>query len=231
MKKSRYVIAVFDNEIKAHEIAAFRGAIAQKVGLKNDLFHNHDSNGKFINRYPAIQYKRIGFKPAIFAIGHGTDEIHKFFEKKDWKIEISGRELEMKLDRLDLRTHTFQVWNGFMTYVIEDWIALNSKNYEEFDKLHGLAERIHFLEKILTANILSMAKGVDWHIEVPLKVTIKDIQKESWVKLKGIKLKSFKLVFSSNVSLPSNIGLGKGAAFGFGKIFMLNNRNSNQEEK
>lgn len=231
MKKSRYVIAVFDNEIKAHEIAAFRGAIAQKVGLKNDLFHNHDTNGKFINRYPAIQYKRIGLKPAIFAIGEGTDEIHKFFEKKDKTLEISGRELPMILDRLDLRTHTFQVWNGFLSYRLDDWVALNSKNYEEFDKLHGLAQRIQFLENILTANILAMAKGMDWRIEEKVIVTIKEIKKESWVKLKGVKLKSFSLIFSSNVSLPSHIGLGKGAAFGFGKVYMLTKRKTNEEEK
>jgi hypothetical protein len=231
MKKARYVLAVFDNEIRPHEIPAFRGAVASKVGLNNDLFHNHDRSGKTINRYPAIQYKAIGKLPAIFAIGEGTDEIHKFFEQKDKTLEISGRELPMKLDRLDLRTHVFQVWNGFLTYRLDDWVALNGKNFQEYEKLQGMAARIRFLEKVLTANILAMAKGVDWHIEDPVKVTIKDIKKEGWVRLKGVKLKSFSLIFSCNVSLPSHIGLGKGAAFGFGKVFMLTKRKTNEEEK
>ena len=73
MKKLRVMTVAFDTTIEPYEIPAFRGAIAAKVGLEHEWFHNHNNEGlkqvpnhldayvesqqQYHNRYPLIQYK------------------------------------------------------------------------------------------------------------------------------------------------------------------------------
>jgi len=53
MNKLKYLKVLFEGEIAAHEIPAFRGAIAQKVGLGHILFHNHQWRRKISALLPA----------------------------------------------------------------------------------------------------------------------------------------------------------------------------------
>jgi hypothetical protein len=95
-------------------------------------------------------------------------------------------------------------------------LALNSSNYKKYKQIEGESDRIDFLERMLTGNILSMAKGLNWKLEN--KVTAKILQSERMKKVhyKGTELISFDLSFKTNVSLPPRAGLGKGTSIGFG---------------
>ena len=58
MKRLRILQVSFDSNLQPYQLPAFRGAIARKVGIEHEWFHNHDNeNGGFHNRYPLIQYK------------------------------------------------------------------------------------------------------------------------------------------------------------------------------
>jgi hypothetical protein len=52
--KLRFLRVRFDGELAAHEVPAFRGAMAQKAGLEHSLFHNHTSEG-YRYGYPLIR--------------------------------------------------------------------------------------------------------------------------------------------------------------------------------
>lgn len=218
MKKIKLLTVTFDTQIKDYEIPAFRGAIIEKVGRDNILFHNHIDDTKFLYRYPLIQYKTIGKKPAIQCIDIGVDEIHKFFEKNNWDLNISGRVLDMKIDRLDLNQFTMQVWDKTFDYSISNWIALNKQNFVTYIALLSLAEKIALLERILTANILAFAKGIEWTVDKPIIVKIKAMDETRGVKIKGQSILGFNVTFSSNVFLPKFIGLGKSASLGYGMV-------------
>lgn len=101
MKKLKTLFVQFDNELLAHQIPAFRGAIIEKVGRENLLFHQHKNDTEVLYQYPLIQYKSIGHKPSIFCLGDGADEMHKLFQFKKWDINLSGRPYELKIHRLD----------------------------------------------------------------------------------------------------------------------------------
>ena len=120
-------------------------------------------------------------------------------------------------------------------YVIRNWLALNEKNYKIYMQTQSLAEKYKLLENILTANILSFAKGVDWHIEEDKKieVNITKILKEKKTWFKGNPLLAFDVEFTSNVFIPSTIGLGKAASHGYGVVFAQRQRNniSNNDNK
>lgn len=207
----------FNGSIEGHEIPALRGAISAKAGRDNLLFHNHDGDS-FRYRYPLIQYKRFGRKPAIVCVGEGVDHIHKFFEKRDWSLEISGRTLDMKVERLDLNQYELSVSNRDFHYSLQSWLPLNQENYVEYMRLPAGEDNRRYLERKLTGNMLSFAKGVDWHVEQPIETEILDMAPPYMVTLKGVRLLAFNLTFRSNVFLPDGIGLGKGVSLGFGVL-------------
>ncbi len=218
MKKIRILNILFDDEIKQWEVPAFRGGIISKIGRDNVLFHNHVGDDDFRFAYPLIQYKCIGGKPAILCIEQGVDEIHKFFENKDWSMEISGRKLEMKLDKLNVNQFNLQVWETMFSYSIIHWLALNSENYPVFLKLTGMGEKISFLENILRANILSFGKGIGWEVGDKIKLQITNWNEPKLMPYKGIKRMAFAFNFKTNVFIPNYLGMGKGSSFGFGTV-------------
>ena len=87
-------------------------------------------------------------------------------------------------------------------------------------------ERLAFLERILTGNILSFAKGIGIHFEQQITCSISEILRTDIIEYKNIKMTSFNLLFKSNVSLPDNIGLGKGVSLGNGTIHMIKTKNT-----
>lgn len=221
MKKIRILNVTFDTEIKGYEVPAFRGAVIAKTGKDNLAFHNHLNDNRFQYSYPLIQYKQINRRPAIVCVDEGVDEIHKFFENSNWDLEISGRVLNMKIERLQMNQFTMQVWDKQFEYTIDNWLALNQENYKRYQQIESLVERVQFLEGILKANILSFAKGIDWTVESPVEIRIKDIPNTRTVTLKQQKVLAFNLIFTTNVFIPNYIGLGKSVSLGFGVVKQL----------
>lgn len=218
----------FDVEIAPYEVAAFRGAIIDKVGIENDLFHNHinskgnekDEESKFAYRYPRIQYKRIGKQPVILCVGEGVEEIHKFFEKRNWDIYIGKDLLEMRIAKLDLNEFEMRISERLNSYSIRNWVALNQQSFNQYQQLDGIVEKIAFLEKKLIGNILSFAKGIGWHITENIKLKITDLPQSQFISYKKQKLQTFNVEFKTNIFLPQYIGLGAKVSIGMGTVFL-----------
>jgi hypothetical protein len=224
MKKIRILKVAFSPEIKASEIPAFRGAVVAKIGREHILFHNHTSDSGFRYSYPLIQYKRMGKKAALICIKEGVDEIHRFFEQADWTLNLNGSRKEMKIDRLNVNQFTMNVWDKDFHYSLYNWIALNSENFEKYRQSESLADKLLFLENILTANILSFAKGIGWELEKQITVNITDLLHTKKLRLKGQSVLGFDIEFKTNAFLPNHIGLGKSVSIGFGTVKELRNK-------
>jgi len=218
MKKVKTLLAVFDNQMELGEVPAFRGAIIEKVGRDNLLFHNHKGENELLYQYPLIQYKVIRGRPAVFCVGDGVDSIHKLFSQRNWDLKLNGEKYEMKIDRLNMNNFTLNVWEKSFNYQIANWLALNAENYKIYKNTKPLSEKIQLLERLLTGNILSFARGIEWQIEKTIVVRITDITKEKILKYKNVPLQAFDIKFSTNVFLPDYIGLGKSVSHGFGTV-------------
>ena len=217
MLKIRILDVEFENPIEPWETAAFRGAVIQSVGKNNILFHNHlKKNYRYA--YPLIQYKRIRSKPHLFCIEQGVDEVHHFFENKQEGLILGDRPYELKVDQIRLNKFTMQVWDKTFNYTLYDWLPLNQDNFRNFKELPSEIDRIEFLEKVLTGNILSFAKGIKWNVDKDIKLRIDEIIKTKIISVKGIKREAFGIDFKTNVFLPNHIGLGKNASLGFGVV-------------
>ncbi len=218
MKPIKYLRVLFQPEISAAELVKFRGAIIGAVEREAKLFHNHLEDDRLRYGYPLIQYKRQGGKPVLVCLNEGTEEIHALFQRRLGVLQLGDREVEFKVASLDLQEWRLEVSPQFFRHGIRNWLALNGENYERYRALSDDASRRSFLARILRGNILAMAKGLDWFIEQEVLVTLHDFSGPRRVPYKDATLMSFDAVFSCNISLPSGIGLGKGAARGFGVV-------------
>jgi hypothetical protein len=217
MLKLKTLLVIFDTQIAPSLVSSFRGAVISKVGFQNQAFHNHDGDN-FIYKYPLIQYKLIHEKASLYCVGDGVDEIHHFFGLKSWDIMLQDKLVPLKIYKLNLNTFNMNTWDKKFRYSIYNWLALNEKNYGIYHAMQSLVEKISFLEKMLTGNILSFAKGIGWHIDKPVEVKIQELKGEKMIRYKGIPLMAFDVNFSSNVFLPNYLGLGKSASHGYGVV-------------
>jgi len=218
LRSLRTLLVTFANDIGHTPISAFRGAVIEKVGRENLLFHHHLGEDQFLYKYPLIQYKKIGRQPGIFCMDEGVDELHKLFEQRNWTIDLQGNPTTLKVDRIDLKDTRLNIWDKKLEYNLWNWQALNEDNWKRYQSLESMVEKIAFLEKILIGNILSFAKGIGWLIDKPVVLVIRDVKLERNSRMKDIKVRTFEVDFRCNVELPDFMGLGKGVSKGFGVL-------------
>jgi len=188
---------------------------------EHDLIHNHDEKGNPIYRYPLIQFKLIEKTPAIIAI---TDKAVKIFA-----------EIFMKLDRIVIEDTVIPVFEKdlkveevefgysdeiFMYEFASPWIGLNQKNFKKYNDA-GNDEKNEILKKIMTGNILSMAKYLDCRLSQDQKIKIGHKLKEIKVNLKGKSMTAFTGIFKTNFYLPDYLGIGKSVSRGFGTVKVM----------
>jgi hypothetical protein len=142
-------------------------------------------------------------------------------------------EIFMSLDEIDIEGDTIPVNEkdfkietvdfGFSeeTYMYEflsPWMALNQKNYSIFKKLNTLEEKKALLKRILTGNILSMAKYLGCHLEPDQRIQSDLSFRQLKTTLKGKSMLGFEGVFKTNFHLPDYSALGKSVSRGYGCI-------------
>lgn len=234
MKYIRTLTVLTDAEIQHHEIPLFRGAVIHNLGEHpNVYFHNHLDDDRFRYAYPLIQYKRLEGKAAIVCIEGGVDIIGQFLTEVNGKLTIGDRQITCNTGRIQPARILVQTWQEMFSYHISRWLPLNSKNYQLYKNIDGVVEKASFLENILKANLLSMLKGLDIHLEKELILKITEISEPYLLTYKGIKMMAFNADFKCNLSIPNNIGIGKNASIGCGIIHQFRkekdiNNNSNQ---
>lgn len=218
MKKVKCLTIIFNHVIAFRDISAFRGAVIERSGREHLLFHNH-REGNYRYAYPLIQYKRIGNRAGMVCLEEGVHEIHAFFQGGAAALRIGRREAEESVvERLHLDEVNFQVWDKMFHYRITNWLALKSENYAAYLAMPDEAERRRFLSTILRGNLLSMAKGIGWQVDREIRVELDHLGPLRLMTYKNTRLSAFDLRFRTNVWLPPYIGLGKGAALGFGMV-------------
>lgn len=222
MPKIQSLILQFANDLSTAEIPKFRGAVIASLEQNNILYHNHDDKG-VIYKYPRIQYKRLHQKAAIVAINEGVEAIHELFSSKNFLFKIGKREEEMQIQSINIYETNLNFCDDMKGYRLRNWLPLNSENYNEFQSMERLADKVLFLEEKLIGNILSFFTSIGFRAEEQIKLSITDILDQRLARYKNVKLTAFDVEFKTNLNLPSYIGLGKSASVGFGTLTRNNN--------
>ena len=222
MKYIRTLTVITDAEIRQNEIPLFRGAVIHSLGEHpNVYFHNHLDDDKFRYAYPLIQYKRLDGRAAIVCVEEGVDIIGQFLTEVDGMLTIGDRQITCNTGRIQPARILVQTWEEMFNYHISRWLPLNSQNYQRYKGIEGVVEKVSFLENILKANLLSVLKGLDIHLEKELTLKITEISDSYLIHNKGVKMMAFNADFKCNLSIPNNIGIGKNASIGCGIVHQL----------
>ena len=218
-KHIRVLTIIFDAEIAPHEVPLFRGAVIRTIGDDADvLYHNHEGDNAYRQRYPLIQYKRLSGKASIVSIEEGINAIQSFLQSDDATVMLGHREISLTVKEVIQSETVIGLSDTMNCYNIKNWLALNPDNVKKYRRASGIKERAELLEQVLTGNILSMCKGQDYYLEDELQVSITDYKERKSEYVKGMQMLSFDAEFKSNILLPQYIGLGKYASKGHGVI-------------
>ena len=217
------------NPLTRDKISKFRGAIIASMDNSNVLFHNHEESGLRYS-YPLIQYKVLDNKAAIVCVGEGTEVISNFFTNSNLNINIGDEPVSVELEDIKAERTLVQIWREPIMYRLLSWVPFNADNYKKYLQLTGIVEQTQMLEKILVGNILSFLKGVNIRIEDRLECHLRYVSEPRMISFKNVKLTSFNVDFSSNISLPTYIGLGKHPSVGFGMLVRKMNTGNKHEK-
>lgn len=189
------------------------------------LYHNHEGCS-FRYAYPLIQYKRIRRKAAVVCLNEGTEAIGKLLSQGSFPFRLGNRCVDLKVEHVASRKFTVQIWDSEFRYRIRRWLPLNAGNYAKYKGTDDCAERITFLNNILTANLLSFAKGLGLHIGKEIRCKFSSLSAPYAVTNKNVKLMAFNGEFKTNMSLPDYVGIGKNASIGYGVVTHVKNANT-----
>lgn len=218
MSKIKYLSIQFDQLFQSYDIPKLRAAIIEKTKRESSLFHNHLDDNHYIYRYPLIQYKIKDRKPCLICLSEATEDIHYLLKQKDFAFNINGKPYKFEIEDLNLRYHKLQTWDTSFTYSILNYMALNQDNFNLYKRCTSMLERIGFLENLLTKHIEIFATELGAHLPIELELKINDIIGEKSIEYKGIFHLTFSLQFTTNLDIPSYVGIGKGVSIGFGIV-------------
>jgi len=216
MKKA--TLSFSNVNLRASHIHKFRGFVGN-LFKDYDLIHNHDLNtGKLIYRYPLIQFKLIEKIPCIVAI---TDRAVTIFSEIFMKLDkIIIEDMVIPVFEKDLKIEEVEFGYSddiFMYEFASPWIGLNQNNFKKYNDA-GRGEKNEMLKRVMTGNVLSMAKNLDCWLSENQKIKIDHKLKEIKVNLKGNSMTAFTGIFKTNFCLPDYLGIGKSVSRGFGAL-------------
>lgn len=231
MSKTRYLQIIFSEPIQAYDIPKFRAAVIEKTKRESTLFHNHIDDNSFIYRYPLIQYKVTDKKASMICLAEATEDIHYLLKQRKFDFRIGKETLDYEIDDVRLKYERIQTWDTTFKYNILNWMALNQENHREYQNLGTLIERMQFLEQLLEKHIRIFMDAMGSEETLPLKVHLQEIKGEKHIEYKNVFHLTFSLNFTTNLSIPNYIGIGKGVSVGFGIVKQLSDMQTHKINK
>lgn len=198
-----------------HKLRGFFGNLFKE---HSPLLHNHFEDGSLRYSYPLVQYKVIDKTPYLVGLQEGADLLVELFLKIKF-LEIDGQ--KYPVFSKNVVREQFELYDTdkiFRYKFLTPWMALNQQNYRRFVQ-STMREQKQLLRRILTGNILSFYKSLDFIVKNELDV----ITSVHYIhtNFKNKRMLAFVGEFAVNALLPDFIGLGKSVSRGFGAVKRL----------
>ncbi|OHB38380.1 MAG: hypothetical protein A2Y09_09615 [Planctomycetes bacterium GWA2_39_15] len=216
MKIRSYQLTIkTDRPLNTHSVS-LRGFIGRQFPHL-ELLHNHTSDNSLIYTYPRVLYHVMNGYAIIIGIEEGVDAV-KLVVSNLTKLLLNNTEYKI-VEKIDTESEIdFGIIKNQLIYsFLAPWLALNERNFEQYQQLEGWTKKKDFLEKILIGNIISMSKGLGYTVSEPIKANIINLREVS-TSLKGTPMLGFLGSFSVNFEIPDYWGVGKSVSRGFGTI-------------
>lgn len=199
-------------------ISQFRGAISN-LFKDNDYFHQHNKNGKFIYRYPHIQYR--------WSKGHGL--IVGWMDATQTLLSIPWLDLQLsfKQTKVNIVEISIQVMNSIfaisdrnMHYTLKTPLLLfNQNNFKLYQNM-SFNQKIYEQDRLLKAQILTALRGINIEFNDRLYATFTSF-KPVKCKYKGKTLMGIFGKIATNAFLPDDFAIGHAVSHGYGWLKIL----------
>lgn len=192
----------------------FRSFLNKELAEYSGLQRN-DSTG-FIHRYPVLQCKQIKGNLLVIGISQGAGCLCQLARDQTM---LGAGENTCRITARDpaIRSELFAVRDTTITYeFLTPWLALNQQHAKKFYELKGKPDRDAFMLKLLTAQLNTLAKSLDYEIPVPITCEAKvrflreRIDRENVIVFLG--------KFHTNLRIPDYLGIGQLVSRGYGTI-------------
>ena len=228
--------------ITKHNVHKWRGAIIEQImqhkttfqsaKIPTHLFHNHveneiattaQENGKKrdnkLSNYPLVQYLEQNGKAELLGIGQGATALQMWLALAGEEISVNGKKQKLAMADIQQKNMEIKLNKKTSLYEIKNWIPFNPKKHKAWLKEDSLIDKIKLLNKSLFGQILHITDDLGIkNIKNDLIIQVKAIKKEHSVNCFRIKKLAFDVEITTNLNLPKNIGIGQGAAIGYGRI-------------
>lgn len=172
--------------------------------------------------YPLVQYKCLNGQAALLCVGDGCEAAWDFFYGAHFDLTLGHREIHLCVEDILRRdTQISLTEENTCRYHASWYLPFNSDNLNRYNTAIGLSDQISILESILKGNILSMLKGCGVQLDGRIILSITFLSTPYPVTFKGLRLLSFECEFSTNISLPPHIGIGRHVSIGFGTLYRI----------
>ena len=220
MEAKNIAILRFEENLNFVELRCLRGSIIDLVGKDHPFFHNHQGSG-LRYAYPMVQYKVIGGHVCIIGIGEASMAVMQLVGKFPRTLSVGKTEVEFHVKDCKLEPYVPVMEITPKLYGLTNYIALTDENFKKYHSMLALSDKIILLEQIITGNILSFLKGIDYYVDERIECVITKLDEPKEKPYKHVRFDWFNLQFVCNMELPDGIALGKSGSVGFGTLSRL----------
>jgi len=186
--------------------------------------HKDDSAG-FIHRYPALQCKQVKGDLIVTGISQGADCLDQL--TRDEAVLGAGETI-CRITTRDpvIRSEPFGITDTVFLYEFQTpWLALNQQNAKKFYDLNGKPQRDAFMLKLLTAQLQTLAKSLDYEMTTPVTCEAKVRFKRERIERENVMV--FLGKFRTNLRIPDYLGIGQSVSQGYGTIKRITESHDN----
>ena len=211
----------FDLSLPPEQLRAFRAAIAELVGLDQEMFHQHHNSSSARHyhwTYPLIQYCIQKGKAQILGINAGVAAIkNQLLPRLGRRLHWMGKDHSIASYRVSESSPMIGLLNEARPYELYRWVALNKRNFEQWKKADALARK-NLLSAALTGHLRAMAEGLGIANRKAIQAEVGAIAPPTKGYWKNLPLLQFKVAVESNLLIPPCLRIGRLSAYGFGQL-------------
>ena len=189
-----------------------RGAIAAAFP-EDPIFHQHEG-GRFLYRYPRVQYRRERGTGVIMGIEAGAERLRQL-GWLDLSLRLGDQDVTVEDVAIDLRRAAFGLADRLERYLFRSpWLPFNQENYQRYQSMGPPAQRAE-CDRLLVAQILSALRGLKIDFTGRLYAAF-ERHRVAAVTYKDQVMMGLCGHFLTNARLPDDFAIGRAVSHGYG---------------
>jgi hypothetical protein len=195
-------------------IEELRSFLTRELAEYTALCKNNTAG--FIHRYPVIQVKLVRNTFRVIGISQGASCL---FQLTHGRPVLGTGENTCRITACDpvIQSEIFGTMDMIALYEFQTpWLALNQQNAKKFYDLNGKPARDTFMQKLLMAQLNTLAKSLDCTVSIPISCEAKVRFRRDRIDHENVMV--FLGKFRTNLKIPDYLAIGQSVSKGYGTI-------------